>query len=256
MNERKDDDVRDLLAAWALDAVDDVERARVERAVAEDPALADEARALRETAARLAQGSATPAPAHVRDAVLGALTRVPQTGPATGAGTVGEPPRADEPARPRPARGAPRAPSVRWLAVAAALVVGAAVPAGVAYQQHERARQAEQRVEVISGALNEPGAQLVRSGVTGGGQAVAVVAADGRGVVTTSDLPRLRDHDYQLWVVDAAGATSAGVLGASGGTLTAEVDDVPPGGSLAITVEPSGGSQQPTTTPIVVLTTT
>ena len=37
------DEVRSLLGAWALDAVDDVERATVERALRDDPELAAEA---------------------------------------------------------------------------------------------------------------------------------------------------------------------------------------------------------------------
>ncbi|MGO1583241.1 MAG: hypothetical protein ACTHXO_08475, partial [Actinomycetaceae bacterium] len=72
------DEVRDLLPAWALDAVDDVERARVERALREDPELAAEAQALRETAARLAAGSAVPPPARLRSEVLDAVAATPQ----------------------------------------------------------------------------------------------------------------------------------------------------------------------------------
>ena len=48
----------DLLAAWALDAVDDHERSVVERAIAADPELALEARGLRETTALLAGSAA------------------------------------------------------------------------------------------------------------------------------------------------------------------------------------------------------
>jgi len=248
MNGPKDDDVRDLLAPWALDAVDDVERTRVERAVAQDPQLAEEARALRETAARLALGSATSAPAHVREAVMAAVERTEQHA------VPPEPATAEETAHHHAAHGTRGRSPARWLALAAVLVLGAVVPTGLAYQQHERARHAEQQVTTIAEALARPGARLVRSSIDGGGQAVAVVAADGHGLVTTSGLPRLHGHDYQLWVVDDRGASSAGLLAASGGTLTAEARDIPPGGSLAITVEPAGGSRQPTTTPIVVLT--
>ncbi|WP_425554611.1 hypothetical protein, partial [Georgenia daeguensis] len=63
---------RELLGAWALDAVDDVERAAVERAIREDPELAAEAGALRETAARLADAGAVAPPPALREAVLAA----------------------------------------------------------------------------------------------------------------------------------------------------------------------------------------
>jgi anti-sigma-K factor RskA len=60
-------------------------------------------------------------------------------------------------------------------------------------------------------------------------------------------------RDYQLWVVGHEGdVTPAGVLQGQGGSVEHLVQDVP-GVGVAVTVEPDGGSQQPTTDPIVVL---
>ena len=57
-----DTDVRDLLGAYALDAVDDVDRRRVERLLAADPGAAREVDSLRATAAMLGAAAATGMP--------------------------------------------------------------------------------------------------------------------------------------------------------------------------------------------------
>ncbi|MBX9244759.1 hypothetical protein ICW40_08035, partial [Actinotalea ferrariae] len=57
---REDGEVRDLLGAYALDAVDDLERRAVERLVARDPEAAAELAELRATAAELGAASASP----------------------------------------------------------------------------------------------------------------------------------------------------------------------------------------------------
>ena len=63
---------------------------------------------------------------------------------------------------------------------------------------------------------------------------------------------------YQLWIVRPGAITSAG-LGPAGadaaGRWTRFLDGVRPGDTVAVSVEPLGGSPQPTTTPIVALPT-
>lgn len=240
------DEVRDLLAAWALDAVDDVERATVERALRDDPALAAEARSLRETTALLAASGSAPAPVHLRGSVLDRIGTTAQVGAAPAgpvqAGT----------ARSGAARSTRRRPVGRWLAVAAAFLVSVGVPAGIAVQQSQRADRVQEQAEAVADILARPGAQVVQSDVTGGGRAVAVVAGNDA-VFTASDLPDLDDGDYQLWVVAEGAPVSAGVLDLSDGAATASVSTVPEGAALALTVEPLGGSEQPTTEPVVVL---
>ena len=60
---------------------------------------------------------------------------------------------------------------------------------------------------------------------------------------------------YQLWVVSPAGATeSVGVLQPDAlGRLEQDVRALAPGESVALTVEPAGGSEKPTTMPLVTL---
>ncbi|RMI13971.1 hypothetical protein, partial [Cellulomonas triticagri] len=78
--ERRPDDgaTRELIGAWALDALDATERAAVEDLIARDTDAAREAHGLRETAAVLGAAVAVGAPASVRAAVLERVTRTAQ----------------------------------------------------------------------------------------------------------------------------------------------------------------------------------
>lgn len=234
-------DVRDLLAAWALDAVDDVERARIERAIRDDPELAREARSLVETASRLAETSALRPPPALRAGVLSAVAVTPQHSAATSAPTRGR-------------TSGPRSRAVFWVAAAAFATIGVAAPTVLAIQQAGRAVRAEQQVALFADALARPGAQVVAGEVAGGGHAVAVLTESGA-VFAARGLSRLEaERAYQLWVIDGGDPEPAGVLPVSGGTVQVEVGGGVPGATLAVTIEPAGGSLQPTTEPVVVLT--
>lgn len=232
--------VRDQLPAWALDAVDDLERARVERAILQDPSLAREARTLVETSARLAESVATPPPPELRAQVLTAVDAVPQH-PAAGSGAARRLLR-----RPRPR-------TATWIVAAAVATLAVIAPSVLAIQQAGRATRAEQQVALLAEALAEPSARILAAGISGGGQAVAVVT-ESRAVFSARGLDELSDElDFQLWVIDDGTAVSAGVLHVAGGTTQLRVDRARPGSTLAVTVEPTGGSRQPTTDPIVSL---
>jgi len=92
-----------------------------------------------------------------------------------------------------------------------------------------------------------------------GGTVTAVMSLhQAEAVVTTSALPALPGtRVYQLWVMTSAGAAkSAGLLTVTSSGSTSVpllAGGVLPGDRLGITVEPSGGTAQPTTTPIVVM---
>ncbi|HIZ35240.1 MAG TPA: anti-sigma factor [Candidatus Ruania gallistercoris] len=231
---------RELLGAWAVDAVDDVERRAVERLLREDPDAAVEARELQEVVGRLAGTAAAEPPATLRDRVLGAIEDAPQE-------------RAPGRTPAHAARRAtPRRRQLRWWAAAAAVLAAVAVPTGIAIQQEQRAARAEDQVQAITEALAESDAVLVTAPVTGGGHAAMVRSADGA-LVALRDLPALTDRDYQLWLIEDDVPSSAGVLSARDGLATAQVSDTPAGAALAVTIEPTGGSTQPTSDPVVVL---
>nr|WP_152909514.1 anti-sigma factor [Pseudactinotalea sp. HY160] len=245
----------DLLAAWALDAVEPAERALVEHAISADPGLAREARALRETVAALAAQDAVPAPEHVRAAVLRAVATEPQQD----SGPVDERPPIDLAAasrrhgRGRQGEQGGRGWRIARWAAAAAVVAAIAVPTGIAVQESRQAEAARDRASSVIEALARPGATLYAQDVAGGGRAV-VVAAGGRGLFVMRGVPPAGSgRTYQLWAVGAGGAVSEGIIELRAGTARTDVDRLAAGTTLAVTIEPAGGSPQPTTEPVVAI---
>jgi len=242
-------DARDLLAVYALDAVDDIERRAVDRLVASDPDAANELAGLTATAAMLGSAVAARPPVDLRAAVLAEISRTPQLGRTRTAAAGTSAPGAARSAR--RAGGASR--RTVWLAVAATAVGAALIPSGFAWQQAQQTQRVEAQAQAVADLLADPGAQLVRSEVAGGGSAVAVLADD-RALFTASGLTEPGDgKTYQLWVVRDGAASSAGVLADDAGRVSAIADDFAAGDALAVTVEPAGGSTQPTTEPLVLL---
>jgi anti-sigma-K factor RskA len=261
-----DDDVRALLAAYAMDAVDDAERDLVERLVATDPDAARELADLLAVAAALGSAVQAEPPASLRGSVLAAVARIGQPGadadgvaPGSVTPATASAPEIDLPLRPAPSEAGARRtarPMQRWWSLAAAVVIGAAVPSALLYQQHQRTEQATQQQQALADVLRDPSAVLVHGEVTGGGTATAVLTDDDA-LFSATGLPVLSEGKvYQLWVVSGDEAASAGVLTAEGGSTRQLADDFSSGDALAVTVEPAGGSAQPTTTPVVVLAAT
>ena len=62
------------------------------------------------------------------------------------------------------------------------------------------------------------------------------------------------DKTYQLWYIKGSSIKSAGTVSATSNTVTQVLQgDLVNGDTIGITVEPSGGSKQPTTKPIVAI---
>ncbi|MDF9876988.1 anti-sigma factor [Cellulosimicrobium cellulans] len=238
-------DVRDLLPAYALDAVDDVERRAVERLLAADPDARRELDEYRDVVAAFAVESAPPP--GLRDAVLARVAAsadaVPSAGESTGGGVVVD------------LAAARRARRRRWtgLAAAVAAVVAVAVPTTVAVRATQEQSRLEAQADAIERMLADPDATILHGDVAGGGQASVLAAGDDM-FFRASDLPDAGDdRDYQLWVVEPDGAVvSAGVLDVQDGS-TSRLVQGEPGVGMAVTVEPAGGSEQPTADPVVAL---
>ncbi|WP_139316004.1 anti-sigma factor, partial [Cellulosimicrobium sp. CUA-896] len=143
----------------------------------------------------------------------------------------------------------------RWgvVAAAAAAVLAVAVPTTVAVRATQEQARLQEQADVVAQMLTDPTATILRGDVAGGGEASVLVAGDDY-LFRATGLPDAGDdQDYQLWVVgDDGGVTSAGLLEDRDGTVEQLVQDAP-GVGLAVSVEPEGGSEQPTTDPIVVL---
>jgi anti-sigma-K factor RskA len=235
-------DVHTLIGAYALDAVDQGDRGAFERHLAECESCREEVDGLRRTVVRLADAAAVTPPQGLRDRVLMQVRETSQVRDAGG----GSAHRAD----------APAARSRVWLVAAAVLAVLTLGAGGLAWTQYRAADAARTEAAGITAVVTDPGARLVQQRLPGGATATVVLAGS-RAVVAGSDMPALAsDHTYQLWVIRGTRITSAG-LGPAGREGAAPwsrlVDGVQAGDELAVSVEPSGGSAQPTTKPVVTL---
>ena len=231
-----------MVGAYALDALDDAERAAFEQHLADCEECRDEVTGLRATVLRLADAAAVPPPPRVRDQVLAQVRVTPQA-----RDVVARRPRRERTAVPR---------SQGWFAAAAVLALVSVGTGGVAWTQHQAAESARAEAARLNDIVTDPGASIVRQRVPAGGTATLVVAGS-RAVVVGADLPALPDgRTYQLWIVRPGAITSAG-LGPGGDEATGRwsraVDGVRRGDVVAVSVEPDGGSSQPTTTPLVTL---
>jgi anti-sigma-K factor RskA len=158
-------------------------------------------------------------------------------------------------------KGVPRW-TVNVLAVAATVLAVLAISLGVlAWQSMQRAddlaAEAERlaaEAQRLTAVLAAPDARNAAADVEGGGQA-SVVASEIRGevVLITDDLPELSpDQTYQLWLIAPDEITSAGVVDVpdSGDVTYLTAGDLGGVTTIALSVEPLGGSEQPTTTPV------
>ncbi|QLY28519.1 anti-sigma factor [Nocardia huaxiensis] len=226
-------DLRDLAYPYALDALPETQRYAVEAWLdtADDTAAAAfraTVREVRETLADMTVVDAVDAPPELEASILKALDR--KTTPA--------PPRAWM---------RPMYLLTAAAALIAVIVLGAMVIRTPADHPGADAVTAQQ-------ILAEPGARATTTAVTGGGTVTVTVARDSANAVVTFDAvpqpPAARE--YQLWLVPGAGAPrSAGVLAALPGRNSPLLVPIDGARALALSIEPVGGSAQPTTDPIV-----
>lgn len=240
----------DLLPAYALDAVDDLERRAVERLLATDDGARRAVARYREVASALVPDVAPPDSlrAEVLGRVEGFGAEPPSGAPVAATPADGTVPQADR--RERRSRR-------RWgvAGIAAAAVVAIAVPTGIAVHQSQQRSELEDQAQVVAGMLADPRAQLVTGTMSTGGDVSVLVSGD-QVLFTGSGLPAAGSgKDYQLWrSTDGKTMVSVGLVHADDGAA-AVLFDAPGDSVFAVTVEPAGGSKQPTSDPVVALET-
>ncbi|MER6012843.1 anti-sigma factor [Streptomyces bluensis] len=253
-------DLHSLAAPYALDALEPYERVRFEKHLKKCDRCTAEVRALSEDAVRLAWSTATQAPPAMRDRVLAAVRTMPQEAPR----------RSAAPARPHhlpahvwgtepppPPRRAPRMRSLlaplATATAAAALVVASLFAVQAARTQDQLAAERDRSRE-IANILSAPDARAT-SERDGQGRGIGVVASvkEGRAIVTLSGLGDLpRDRVHQLWLMRPdTQPRSLGLFQGDTPLVTGGVSG--DATSLAVTVEPDGGSARPTSQPIAQL---
>jgi anti-sigma-K factor RskA len=231
-------DLHTLSGAYALDALDEDERREFEEHLQRCDSCVDEVRGLRATGARLGVAAAVPVPADWQDAVMAQVRATRQLPPIAPPQDVG---------RVQSLLRRSQTTSRALLAVVAALVVIAGSLGVVAAQQHREASRAQQVAAAMAQVLAAPDARQL----DGRGVARAIVSpSEGKVVFVGQQLPRTdADHVLQLWVIGDE-VRSVGVIHGSQALLATGIRS---GDKLGVTVEPAGGSKQPTTPPVMTM---
>jgi len=238
-------DLHILTGAYALDAVDGPERDRFEHHLRRCRPCGNEVRGLAETATSLAMAVARTPPPRLKDRVMAAAAVTRQV-----------PPPVDH----RRLRRAARSSWVPRLATAVAAVsVAVAVALGlIQVSTQHRLDSARAQNQAIAAVLAAPDARIVTQATSAGGTASVVVSRAERKIVFTSaGLPPLTGGKvYQLWLIGPPRVRSAGLLPlpSAGETAPVLASGLVAGDKLGMTVEPAGGTSQPTTTPILLMT--
>jgi anti-sigma-K factor RskA len=237
-------DIHTLVGAYALDAVDDIERAAFDRHVADCPSCRAEVDELRETVGRLADSTWSVPPPRLRTDVMAAIARTRQVSPAV-------------PARPELQA---RSAVSRWrryaAGAAAASILAAGAGAATWAVQEQRVRQerdaatiAQQDQARTQSILSAPDVVFRTAPMVGGGKvtvASSQLRSAGVALVGAGRAPA-PDQVLQLWVIRGQAApVSAGTLGSGQASGTRVVDGLPGTDVFAVSLEPAGGSAQPT----------
>jgi anti-sigma-K factor RskA len=112
----------------------------------------------------------------------------------------------------------------------------------------------------IAAVLSAADARIASAATSAGGTATVVASRRGGTVVfTSSGMPALPPSSvYELWFIGSAGVRPAGLVPtpdqAGAAAVLVLASGLSSDDAVGVTVEPAGGTDAPTTTPIVVLT--
>lgn len=237
-----EDATRELLGAYALDAVDDVERRRVEKLLAIDGAAQTELEQFEGVVDALGDAVEVDPPASLWTAIQNAIDAEDAV---------------DSPAQASPAQTTSssskkltfRTPVLAAAAVLAVFVIGGAIFVS-ARQDNNVPDTIAAMTAMANDAASKPGS---RTGVLSDPQQTmsvkVVVDAQGHGFLMTDPLPALpQDETYQLWAADDGTMISLGMLGSNPQMSLVSIDASVT--ELALTREPMSGSVSPTHNPM------
>jgi anti-sigma-K factor RskA len=277
------DDLGIMTGSFALDAVDDEERAGMDAALLESAELRSEVESLRETALLLAYATEPiEPPRDLKAALMAKIAATPQLPPL-------ETPVASGPASDTTGREARHAPAAhvassvgaaestarrRWfqrpgalLAAAAAVVIvagggflgGNLVNSGSQNTGSPQASTSQSSSAQLDKIYAAADFERTTTPVTGGGTATVVWSDSlAKSAVILTDVKSVpSDKTYELWYIGAK-IVPAGTFNTarSGVTTTVLTGKKTKDATVGLTVEPAGGSKQPTTKPIVAVPTT
>lgn len=234
-------DIHALTGAYALDAVSGAERAAFERHLAECEPCTQEVLELRETATRLALAAAADPPPELKARVVNEIGSVRQVSPEA---TV------------TPLRRGRDKLALRLTSAAAAVLFVAAVALGVVVvRQNDQVQQSRAQAAEMSEILRAADARLVTQDEGDAGRMViAISRSQNRMLVLTEGLRNPPPgHDLQVWTGHGDEMVSAGFLNPENGEALLEISDFGDAEAVGVTVEPDGGSPEPTTEAVMLV---
>jgi anti-sigma-K factor RskA len=245
-------DIHTLTGAYAVDALPDDERDVFEHHLVVCDACAQEVAELQATASRLGAASYEAPPPGLRSRVMAEIDATRQVRPV---GVADAPDELSARRDPSSRRGAGW---VTNLAVAAAAVLVVAV-AGLSVtiaNLNDRVAQVETASSQITDVLAAADATMVSvEGPEGGVGRVVASPTRGEAVFLADDMePAPHEHTYELWLIDENGASPAGLFDtdARGRATRVMTGDIASVVAIGVTVEPVGGSPEPTSDPVMV----
>jgi anti-sigma-K factor RskA len=224
-----------LTGAYATHSLPDVEEHSFHQHLVECAACAIEAEELEATAARIGSALAVTAPYAMRARVLTEISRTRQL-----------------PARERAAPARSRwKPSV--LAVAASVILLVTVLV-VNVSLRNQMNESTERLQAIERVLTAPDAAVASTSTAAGLSARVVVAPSQESAVVFANglAATPAGSTYQGWLIDAdSSIRSAGLFAPNrdGTAVLVLIDDLTTAQMFAVTMEPDGGSVQPTALP-------
>lgn len=231
------EELRDLTGAYVLDALDDRERLAFEAHLAECAACQAEVHDLGDTVADIAATYETAAPAGAEERLMRAIASV-------------EPDRPSEPSKADvvPISTLRRLRRTNYVLAAASVVLAMAL-AGVGLAAYSAQQHLNQDKAAMAVAM-QPDAHLMPLPIPSASSAIVVSMGHNSASVLASSMPMpASDHVYQVWSKTADGTmNSAGTFipSRNGHVATLLTGDIRHTKEFMITVEPAGGSSQPT----------
>lgn len=224
-------ELHDLVAPYALDALDGDEMRLFEAHLETCHECQAELVEMREQAAELAFAASVGPPSSVKQAVMAAIDTRGSSDTRASSKVV----QLDSRRRGR----------LAWTIATAAAVV-ALVFFGLWTVTNNQLSQAAQ----IASVYEAPDAQLIELESTHGPVRFVYSESLGDGVLNGGQLVELDPDDvYEVWLIGSDGPLAAGTLDA--GETSVLVDGISPGLVLAMTVEPAPGVDAPTSDPIL-----
>ena len=242
------DDPHLLAASYALNAITDSERDAFEVHLTRCSDCQREVAECAEVSVRLSEGLEVEPPRALREQLLAQIATTPQdAAPARGPAAP-----IDELADRRAARHRPVDRVSRWWL--AAVAAGIIAVGAVAVTQWPGDAQDPSTVVAVQKILDSSDAIRSTASVDGGSVTVVTSYALDQSAMLTEGLAGPPEgQDYQMWFVSADGtAVSAGLIPRGGDEVLLAGE---PGDAVAvgITLEPAGGSDQPTSEPVVAI---